>query len=266
MKNLVPARANIFTGILIEPTILERPKYPIKPIRSHINSGSALYVETTASHYCNDPNTKLVRLSMSLDMSQSMNLDLSYVSLPVRDYPINYGGNYIGDLPDKYEYGHFPGDVIRDEETDALSLIPHSPPVIPSLSCGTFVEDDGTGGWPNLQSYLLGNGGGIVTLDFDTYSLPDRIMVVWNGNVVIDTGWAGSTNPVSASLLNAGLVAHGFPGTASIIQYTTVSGHEGSGSLSWTKPVGFPATVDVYVWSPESGGGSGWSYTLQCPV
>lgn len=39
IKKLLPARANVVDGILIAPTILERPKYPFKPVTASINTG-----------------------------------------------------------------------------------------------------------------------------------------------------------------------------------------------------------------------------------
>ena len=41
IKKLLPARANVVDGILIAPTILERPKYPFKPVTASINTGDA---------------------------------------------------------------------------------------------------------------------------------------------------------------------------------------------------------------------------------
>ena len=43
IEKLLPARANVFSGILISPTILERPKYQFKPINSEINTEEATF-------------------------------------------------------------------------------------------------------------------------------------------------------------------------------------------------------------------------------
>lgn len=126
IKNLVPARTNTLTGILVEPTVLERPKYQIKPIESEVNSGSVFYADITASHYFNDPNTKLVRLSMSLDASLSTSLDISYVTLPTIDYPVNYGGNFISDVMDRYSLGHFASGVVYTTQDEGLSFLPYA--------------------------------------------------------------------------------------------------------------------------------------------
>lgn len=130
IKNLVPARSNALVGVIIEPTLLERPRYPIKPLFTEMNSGSAFYADVTASHYRNDPNTKLLRLSMSIQTTASSAVNLSYVSLPLRDYPVNYGGNYISDMPDDYGYGHFADGVfIGLPSTTSFNVsIPTFPP------------------------------------------------------------------------------------------------------------------------------------------
>jgi len=106
IKNVIPARTNALVGVVIEPTILERPKYQLKAPTSSIDYG----FDATVGHYA--PSTgSLVSMSVQLIPSQSINLNMEYVSLPVRDYPVNYGGNYIRDLSDPFELGHFGGGV-----------------------------------------------------------------------------------------------------------------------------------------------------------
>jgi PKD repeat protein len=125
IKNVIPARTNTFTGVIIEPTILERPKYEIKPIVNEVNSGSVSYFDITASHYFRDPNTKLLRFTTSIDLGDTlMDVNASYIALPTRDYPVNFGGNCIGDTPDKYEIGNFAGGVLTDEYLNGLLIYP----------------------------------------------------------------------------------------------------------------------------------------------
>lgn len=131
ITNLVPVRSNLLTGVLIEPNILERPKYQSKPVIGETNSGSVSYFDITASRYFRDSNTKLVRItetplyadfnidtslmggsnfiSSSLPSNPTIDLNLSYINDPSRIYPINYlkDGAYISDVPDKYQIGHF---------------------------------------------------------------------------------------------------------------------------------------------------------------
>jgi hypothetical protein len=110
IKNVIPSRTNILTGVLIEPTILERPKYQSKEIFGELNSGSAYYFDVTASHYFRDTNTKIVVVTSSVDFGKSVNINLSYINNVNRNYPTNYGGNCIGSLSDMYSFGHFPKD------------------------------------------------------------------------------------------------------------------------------------------------------------
>jgi PKD repeat protein len=63
---------------------------------------------------------------MSLDSTLSMSLDISNVTLPTRDYPINYGGNYISDVMDKYSLGHFADGVVYTDQDDGLSFLPYA--------------------------------------------------------------------------------------------------------------------------------------------
>lgn len=138
IKNVIPARASVRTGILIEPTILERPKYQHRPVFSEIGSGSVPYFDVTASHYAKDPVTKLVRFSgsvgntsagymellfgefnwnpsysqtsfnaASLPANSTIYLDMSYANEANFIYPQNYNNGYIPDLTDEIQFGHF---------------------------------------------------------------------------------------------------------------------------------------------------------------
>lgn len=129
IKNLTPARSNTLVGVIIEPTVLERPKYQAKPVFGESNTGSVFYSTITASHYFRDPNTKLLRLSMSLDYTEfnidtslvsqfntaslpknlTMDIDVRYINLPSVTYPVNYlpQGTYVSDVPDAFQLGHY---------------------------------------------------------------------------------------------------------------------------------------------------------------
>lgn len=137
VKNVIPARASVRTGILVEPTVLERPKYQHRPIAPEMNTGSVAYYDVTASHYFRDPITKLMRFSGSTDntsngtfgllfgefntsgvSSQSLDyttlpsnptihLDLGYLNEANFNYPINWNNGYYCDLPDSLQFGNF---------------------------------------------------------------------------------------------------------------------------------------------------------------
>lgn len=153
IKNVIPARTNTIVGVVIEPTILERPKYQAKKVFSEANTNSVYYYDNIASHYFKDDDIKLVKVypevylentTMSTDWSPTStiylsssnpyirefpvhtttSINVSYINLPNENYPVNYGGNYIGDSPDIYEVGHFAGGILTDEELDSLYFAP----------------------------------------------------------------------------------------------------------------------------------------------
>lgn len=129
IKNLVPARANALVGVIVEPTVLERPKYGVKPVFGETNTGSVFYAEVTASRYFRDPNTKLLRMTQSLDyadfnlntsalsgfntsslpVNHDFEIDTSYLNLPNITYPVNNLtlGTYITDVADQFQLGHY---------------------------------------------------------------------------------------------------------------------------------------------------------------
>lgn len=131
IKNVVPARTNAILGVVIEPTILERPKYQLQPMSSSVTYGYTTISESAVvmGHYA--PKTcSLMSMSVTIIPTQSIDLDTSYIGLPVRDYPVNYGGNYIQDLSDPYELGHFAGGV-STRTIDFHGYLPDNTPQYP---------------------------------------------------------------------------------------------------------------------------------------
>jgi len=82
-----------------------------------------------------------------------------------------------------------------------------------------------------LASEWLGAIPGWVRLDYEMFTIPDRAQLIYDGQVVADTG---------------GLVS-------------------GKGSLYWYYPAsaGRPTTIDVRIYAPNSG--TGWVYTFYGP-
>lgn len=138
IKNIIPARTSARTGIVIEPTILERPKYKYHPIVPELNTGSAAYFDVTASRYYKDPVTKIFKFhdfvgnnsngklellygEFNVDTTYSMSyfntsslpsnptiyLDISYINDPNFNYPINYFNGYMSDLSDDLQLGNY---------------------------------------------------------------------------------------------------------------------------------------------------------------
>lgn len=443
IKNVMPARSNTLVGVLIEPTILERPKYQFKEVLSTANEG---YYEATASHYCKDPSremvlathpgtsswyftdNQLVKITASnAELERSTSIEASYVALPLRDYPVNFGGNYIADFSDPYNEGHFAGGILTNEELRSLILLPlvdfvgdplsgiamvpvqftskcfnttgylwdfgddgtgprinpvtfeelhaanpvhiyeyegvytvrltgfngtfsgynekpnyititrptihadfsidpaegvallttfqftnlsttnsptpmtylwnfgdgntstltnpthmysaagtydvsliatsghYSDSVIktgivfvdtPATPCGGTTVADGGYTWPNpiVTELDAGTNTGDIWLRYDSYDVPDRFVVEWDGNVVIDTGYVGSTSYGSRNLqaeLDAALGYHEPIHTP------------GQGTISFNKDKRNPQKVYVKVWGPITG--TGWRFKLGCP-
>lgn len=70
----------------------------------------------------------------------------------------------------------------------------------------TEFHDKGTF-YPYMVEKFLGPDTGMVTLDFDTYDIPDRFVVIFGGKAVINTGYHG--NPIFEPRLNAALALLG---------------------------------------------------------
>lgn len=134
--NLLSARTNTRYGIVVEPTILERPKYQHRQIYSEVNTGSVESLEVAAAKYYADANTKLVRFFGSSDSSNgklqllygefnidtssvsnfntaslpsnlTMPLNISYINEINFNYPINYNNGNLVDLLDEHQLGNF---------------------------------------------------------------------------------------------------------------------------------------------------------------
>lgn len=126
IKNILPARANIYTGVVIEPTILERPKYQNKPIVSNIslsdnssNEGIIANIENLSStalwvNFNTDWSllsaTEQASLAATMPPNYSDTIDLSYISAPNRVMPDNLScclSGYVTDFMDKIQHGYY---------------------------------------------------------------------------------------------------------------------------------------------------------------
>jgi hypothetical protein len=106
---------------------------------------------------------------------------------------------------------------------------------------------------PASYVITLGNNLGTVTLNYNASSVPDRFVVIYNGVVVIDTGYRGGST--YQSQLNSALADYNLPPSPIV--------GIGAGSASFFKNSSVPtATVEVYGPLP----GTAWNFTLGCPV
>ena len=165
IKNLTPARSNMLVGVIVEPTVLERPKYHAKPVYSEANTGSVFYADITASHYFRDPNTKLTRVSESVQYADfnvdpeyasqfntsslpnnlTIDVNIAYINLPSKTYPVNYlpQGTYIFDVPDAFQLGHY--------GSSELLVSPIIIPPVPVVA--SFVASPLVGAMPLLVNF-----------------------------------------------------------------------------------------------------------------
>jgi len=156
--------------------------------------------------------------------------------------------------------------------------------VDPPTPCGGGVSFDGNVSYPSVLNVTLGSDIGTSILDYDAYGFPDRFIVIWNGNIVIDTGYrggdrydfggndrgdftstlTGKIDPISGVSYpnNTNYPEDGYPRVTS--SSVGASNNEGKGSASFIKTTTTPTIVDVYVYAPMSQ--TGWELILACPV
>jgi hypothetical protein len=126
IKNILPARANSFTGVVIEPTILERPKYQNRQITSSVevsyqNPGIVnniyIFSENLLWANFNDDwrgmtSQSQAIMTSSLPPSYTDTIDLSYINEPLKIRPANLFCGYVTDYMDDIQHGMY-GDYER---------------------------------------------------------------------------------------------------------------------------------------------------------
>jgi len=145
IKNIIPARANAYMGVVVEPTLLERPKYQNRPLTS---SAQISYQSTRQSiinniykfdtvplwinfntdfSKINDSNPSL-QISMSNSMPPNYNtvFDLRYTGNPVRSWQCNFNDGYYTDCMDNVQQGFYPNfeTLPRLWETSSTGTLP----------------------------------------------------------------------------------------------------------------------------------------------
>jgi hypothetical protein len=126
IKNVLPARANSFTGVVIEPTILERPKYQNRPMTSSaeitflnptIIDDIYTLTETVLWANFNDDwrgmtSQSQAIMTSSLPPSYTNTIDLTYINEPIKIRPSNLFCGYVTDYMDDIQHGMY-GDYER---------------------------------------------------------------------------------------------------------------------------------------------------------
>jgi len=163
------------------------------------------------------------------------------------------------------------GIVINTTTTTTSNTTTSLPPV----PCGSSSTYSGEQGYPITQPVIMGTTTGIVTYNYDAYTVPDRFIVRWNGNIVVDTGYRGDYDydfgGGSRSAFTTSLTGQIDPIT--LIAYPDFVNYPDDGyprvtfppygttSFNKNLPIPTSATVEVYAPMP----GTLWQYTMSCP-
>jgi hypothetical protein len=139
IKNIVPARSNILSGVLIEPTILERPKYQHRLISSSLsetqflNSNIENPVKVSSDILWSDFNTDWSQISFGVingvpqipgyPNNYDIVLDETNISTVTEDLPSNYNNIYFPDISDDYQFSVY-GDLEEQKRNDTVSEKP----------------------------------------------------------------------------------------------------------------------------------------------
>jgi hypothetical protein len=122
IKNIIPARSNAFTGVVIEPTILERPKYHNREITSSLTTTQTSVAPIdniyTFAEDCLWANFRLDWMTQASSSANSLDLnslppsythvfDLTYINDPVRIYSNNFFDGYITDAMDDIQFSAY---------------------------------------------------------------------------------------------------------------------------------------------------------------
>ena len=118
IKNVLPARANSYTGVVIEPTILERPKYQNRPITSSVeityqepgridqiyNFSETLLWANFNDNWASMTSQSQAIMTSSLPPSYQDTIDLSYLNEPLKIRSNNLFCGYVTDFMDRVQH------------------------------------------------------------------------------------------------------------------------------------------------------------------
>lgn len=128
------------------------------------------------------------------------------------------------------------------DETDVIYTAPVGSIEIKNrIACASFVENGGIGGAEIIVD--LGTATGLVTLNFEAYTVPDIFAIEYDGVEVANSGYRGTS------------------GTYDGVAVTVAGG--GTGSISFTKSTATPTWCKVIVTAPFTG--TAWEFTCGCP-
>lgn len=144
-----------------------------------------------------------------------------------------------------------------------------------AVACDTLVSMMDEQAYPFTQPVTLGTDTGVCYLSYNTYNLPERIIITWNTVVQIDTGYVGDNSydfgqPNRGAFISE-LIGKVDPITSNVypdlVTYTDdgypriLSTGIGGGVFDKTLAAPNDAIVDIY--APMYG--TDWEFTLGCP-
>lgn len=134
--------------------------------------------------------------------------------------------------------------------TSSTTTLPE--PTLPPIDCSEQGTFQGGLTFPSVMEVILGSGTGMVTLDFNAFNIPDKFVVRFDGEEVINTGYRGTSSYQAA--LDSNLAGRGFASEPIV--------GVGLGSATFNKLTATTSAF-VYVFAPLPG--TGWTFTLNCP-
>lgn len=136
--------------------------------------------------------------------------------------------------------------------TSTTTTIFIDPPGAP-VACGDEVPFDGGVTFPSAFEITLGSGTGTVELVVNAFNIPDRFIVLFDDEIVIDTGYRGDTSYQTA--LDSALIDLGYP--------TETITAPGNDTFTFNKTTSTTSAF-VYVFAPLPD--TLWTFTLECAV
>lgn len=148
--------------------------------------------------------------------------------------------------------------------------IPEEPE--PVFDCGDAVAVVSGGVAPSTREHLLGSDEGEVSLDLQTFVVPDKMEVIWDGKTVIDTGFvsfAKKGDPIFDEDLDTAYL-EAIEETSEGKWWKPINGEEVKSlnigdRFKFIKDKATPQTAEVKVTPCPIGNTTKWEYVLQCP-
>jgi hypothetical protein len=144
-----------------------------------------------------------------------------------------------------------------------------------TLSCNVESSAVNNQNYPTTQPYILGASTGTVTLTYSSISIPDRYIVIWDSNIVIDTKYRGLSQynfgGSSRSIFNTALNGRIDPLTMNTYPFTHPDNESDGYPTVFTPSTGSDSFIknttvsnaNLLVYGPLSG--TAWTATLSCP-